>query len=218
MKRLAKHFPMSMLACLGSEAEAVRQHFLAKLDAVTEDVRVKVALLDFLAVCVKHQPGLIEMFVNVEPEEENDETSSCILTVLEILREKMENKYFCPVELHAAALKFLGTFWNQSHLLAIDQLKKQKDLWQLVCFPLFTVSNDSGNDELANINEKLVSFIFRILAREIFLVKSLEKFVDWFLFYFIAFYYISVSDCIYVEFAFPTLISIHLFLGLCHPP
>ena len=67
---------MSMLACLGSEAEAVRQHFLSKLDAVTEDVRVKVALLDFLAVCVKHQPGLIEMFVNVDPEDENDETEA----------------------------------------------------------------------------------------------------------------------------------------------
>ena len=183
LKRLAKHFPMSMLACLGTEAEAVRQHFLAKLDAVTEDVRVKVALLDFLAVCVKHQPGLIEMFVNLDPEEEKDETSSCILTVLAVLREKMENKYFCPVELHTAALKFLYTFWNQSHLLAIDQLKKQTDLWDLVCFPLFTTgssNDDSGNDELANINEKLVSFIFRILAREVFLVKSLDKFVDCF--------------------------------------
>lgn len=175
LKRLAKHFPMSMLACLGSEAEAVRLHFLAKLDAVTEDVRVKVALLDFLSACVRYQPGLIETFVNVdETDENNDETDSCVLTVLAILREKQEGKYFCPVELHTAALRFLFTFWNQSHLLAIDQLKKQKDLWTLICFPLFENQNQ---DELAAFDEKLVSFIFRTLAREIFLVKSLERFV-----------------------------------------
>lgn len=178
-----------MLACLGSEAEAVREHFLFKLDAVTEDVRVKVSLLDFLSVCVKHQPGLIEMFVNsdneLSPEDvgtdsnaSEDSSSSCLLTVLEILREKFEKRFYCPLELHCAALRFLNTFWMQAHLPAIEYLRKQPKLWTLICFPLLPEVEGVEQEEetpSSPLDEKLNVYILRLLAREIFLVQSLEK-------------------------------------------
>ncbi|XP_054720648.1 nucleoporin NUP188-like [Uloborus diversus] len=63
LKRFAKEFPMSLLACFGSEAEAIRDHFLARLCFQYENVRLKVAILEFLTVCIAQQPGLIEMFI-----------------------------------------------------------------------------------------------------------------------------------------------------------
>ncbi|RWS05256.1 Nup188-like protein [Dinothrombium tinctorium] len=168
LKRLSKHFPMSLLACLGSEAESVKDHFLYRLEAVTEDLRLKVAILDFLSSCIKHQPGLIEMFLNIDGDNNNsEETSSCLKTVLEILEEKMNQKYFCPPELQAASIKFLYTFWLQSHLLAINSLKKTNNMWKLLCFPLLTDED--------KFDEKVCGYVLRILAREVFLVKELNK-------------------------------------------
>ncbi|KAI1289968.1 Nucleoporin [Halotydeus destructor] len=176
LKKLSKRFPMSMLACLDNEVDAVRSHFLFRLDAVTEDVRVKIALLDFLTSCVKFQPGLMEIFVNSESDGKDDSTDSCLLTTLQILREKKDTTYFCPIELHIAAVRFLFAFWQQSHLLAIDQLLKHKDLWDLICFPI--VKQD-GSSLVINGREagsdKLASYIFRLVAREMFLMKRLER-------------------------------------------
>lgn len=56
---------MSLLACFGTEAESIRDHFLARLRSPYESIRLKVSILEFLTVCVAQQPGLIEMFINV---------------------------------------------------------------------------------------------------------------------------------------------------------
>ncbi len=170
LKQLAKKFPMSMLACLGSDAEAMRDHFLYRLEEVTEDLNLKIALLNFLSACVEHQPGLMEMFLNVDNYNDNyndNNTTGCLQTVLEILTEKREAKYFCPFELHLAALKFLYSFWLQPHLLAIDSLKKTNNVWTLITFPLFEVST---------FDNTLCAYVLRILAREVFYVKTLERF------------------------------------------
>lgn len=164
LKRLAKRIPMSLLACLGSEAESIRDHFLFRLEAVTEDLRLKIALLDFLSTCAQHQPGLMEMFINVVNDGHNNDQSGCLQTVLEILQEKKEGKYFCPEELHTAALKFVLTFWLQPHLFAIDLLRKNAKLWTLITFSLFE----------NQLNNKLCTYVFRILAREIFYIKTQE--------------------------------------------
>ena len=57
---------MSILACLGNEAEPIRDMYLSRLKAHTEDGRLKVVILELLAVCVETQPGLTEMFLNVQ--------------------------------------------------------------------------------------------------------------------------------------------------------
>jgi len=167
LKRLSKHFPMSMLACLGSEGESIRDHFLYRLEEITEDLQLKIALLSFLSSCIKHQPGLIEMFLNLESSTESENgTCSCLKTVLEILEEKMLEKYYCPRDLHLAAVKFIFTFWLQPHLLAIDSLKKTSNMWKLVCFPLINLNS---------IDDRLLGYILRLLAREVFYCKTLER-------------------------------------------
>ena len=167
LRELAICFPMSMLACLGSEAEALREHFLNRLEEVTEDLNLKIALLNFMSACAERQPGLMEMFLNVD-NHDSENTTGCLQTVLEILEEKRDAKYFCPFELHLASLKFLYTFWVGPHLLAIDSLKKTSNVWTLITFPLF---EDNA------FNDILCVYILRIMAREIFYVKTLERFV-----------------------------------------
>lgn len=58
--------PMSVYACLGSDATAIRDAFLTRLQSKTEDMRIKVMILEFLTVAVETQPGLIELFLNLE--------------------------------------------------------------------------------------------------------------------------------------------------------
>lgn len=63
---------MSVYACLGSDATAIRDAFLTRLQSKTEDMRIKVMILDFLTVAVETQPGLIELFLNLEVKDGNE--------------------------------------------------------------------------------------------------------------------------------------------------
>ena len=71
----AQVFPMSILACLGSDAEALRDIFLNRLAATTEDVQLKVVIVSFLSICVETQPGLVEIFLNLTPDTTKKVTS-----------------------------------------------------------------------------------------------------------------------------------------------
>lgn len=63
---------MSVYACLGSDAAAIRDAFLTRLQSRTEDMRIKVTILEFLTVAVETQPGLIELFLNLETKDASD--------------------------------------------------------------------------------------------------------------------------------------------------
>lgn len=74
--------PMSVYACLGSDAAAIRDAFLRHMQSKTVDLRVKVTILEFLTVAVETQPGLIELFLNLEAKEGSEGTKvrSCLST------------------------------------------------------------------------------------------------------------------------------------------
>ena len=182
LKRLAKHFPKTIMACLGSEAEAVKEHFLSRLDSVTEDIRVKVALLDFLSVCTKYQPALNELFVDTEgnngqKNDQDDEKTSILETVLNILEEKKSGKYYCPLDLHSAALRFLAQFWIHSQIQVTDSLRKHADFWNLLCYPLISSNGDIETND-PDVSNKLISYILRIVAREISFSKIITGRTD----------------------------------------
>lgn len=63
---------MSVYACLGNDAAAIRDAFLARLQSKIEDMRIKVMILEFLTVAVETQPGLIELFLNLEVKDGSD--------------------------------------------------------------------------------------------------------------------------------------------------
>ncbi|KAG9510634.1 40S ribosomal protein S7 [Fragariocoptes setiger] len=174
LKRIAKKFSLSLMACLGAEAESICDFFLSRLEGVTEDLNLKVAILDFMSTCVQYQPGLMEMFLNYS--NTKPESAGCIQAVMNMLEEKKTNKYHCSKDLHAASLKFILTFWQGQHS-AIATLDRMKDFWTLVTFPLveFSPQIQSGTpSKLSNINdEKLCCYVLMILAREIFYLKGI---------------------------------------------
>ncbi|XP_027198392.2 nuclear pore complex protein Nup188 [Dermatophagoides pteronyssinus] len=165
IQQLAIRFPMSMLACFGSHTEFIRDHFLFRLETVTEDLNFKIALLNFLSTCVEYQPGLVEMFLNVTNNNQQQTNSSVLNTIIEILEEKFDGQYHCPYELHYSSLQFVTKFWLKPNLMAMNKLKQNEKFWSLISFPLFD----------QNIDNSLCSFILKILSREIHFIKILEK-------------------------------------------
>lgn len=47
MSTVATILPMSLLACLGSDAEAIRDILIHRLEAQTEDILLKIAIIKF---------------------------------------------------------------------------------------------------------------------------------------------------------------------------
>lgn len=79
---------MSVYACLGNDAAAIRDAFLTRLQSKTEDMRIKVMILEFLTVAVETQPGLIELFLNLEVKDSSEGSkvhTACICVVTRTL-------------------------------------------------------------------------------------------------------------------------------------
>lgn len=76
---------MSVYACLGNDAAAIRDAFLTRLQSKTEDMRIKVMILEFLTVAVETQPGLIELFLNLEVKDGKEGSKVCVVIQRSIL-------------------------------------------------------------------------------------------------------------------------------------
>ena len=63
LSTIASVFPMSMLACFGNEAQAIRDILLRRLESKTEDILLKIAIVRFFTSCVESQPGLIQLLL-----------------------------------------------------------------------------------------------------------------------------------------------------------
>lgn len=163
LRQLALQFPMSMLACFGSNTESIRDYLLFRLETVTEDINFKISLLQFLSTCIDHQPGLVEMFLNAP----NNELG-VLNTIIEILTEKLEGQCFCPFELHQACLEFVSKFWLKLNIIAINLFKSNANFWKLISFPLFVSKTEP-------FDHSLCGFILKILSREVFYTKMLDK-------------------------------------------
>ena len=74
---------MSLLACLGNDAEALRDILIHRLESQTEDVTLKVAILKFFSHSVKSQPGLIQLLLSVKEDE------GCLKSVMTLLKGKI---------------------------------------------------------------------------------------------------------------------------------
>lgn len=187
LKRIAKLYPMSLLACLGRDAESFRDQLLLRLSKQTEDVRLKVALLQLLAVCTRTQPGLFQLLLgsasstapppsslsssSIASSSSSDTSLSssrlglCLGEVLKILKTKQEGTDFCPADLHCSSVEFIHSLWACHQLRAMELLRKDKSFWGLVCFPLM-------EETVTNQECRLVAFIFKTLALELYQSKS----------------------------------------------
>ncbi|KTG42314.1 hypothetical protein cypCar_00032850 [Cyprinus carpio] len=178
LKRLATVAPMSVYACLGSDAAAIRDAFLTRLQSRTEDMRIKVTILEFLTVAVETQPGLIELFLNLETKDGSDGAKefslgewSCLSVVLELLDSKQQGKYWCPPLLHRAALAFLHALWQDRRDSALSVLRTKEKFWENLTTPLFgNLPPPSETTEPCVLES--CAFVMKIIALEIYYVVS----------------------------------------------
>ncbi len=157
---VARMFPMSLLACLGGEAEAVRDILVYRLESQTEDASLKVAIVDLFSACVNSQPGFIQLLIGIKqdvhvvgdkkPLAKNEEAKNvavqlvseqgCLRIVLQLLDtvtsaasedgDKFE-------ELHLSLVNFVLNLWQHQHILAMSHLRKQPEFWNRLSWSLF---------------------------------------------------------------------------------
>uniref|UniRef100_A0A8C1BGM7 Nucleoporin NUP188 n=1 Tax=Cyprinus carpio carpio TaxID=630221 RepID=A0A8C1BGM7_CYPCA len=178
LKRLAMVAPMSVYACLGSDAAAIRDAFLTRLQSRTEDMRIKVTILEFLTVAVETQPGLIELFLNLETKDGSDGAKefslgewSCLSVVLELLDSKQQGKYWCPPLLHRAALAFLHALWQDRRDSALSVLRTKEKFWDNLTTPLFG-NLPPPSETIEPCVLESCAFVMKIIALEIYYVVS----------------------------------------------
>ena len=63
LSTIARMFPMSLLACLGGDAEAVKDALIYRLGSLTENAHLKIAIVDFFSACIDRQPGMIQLLI-----------------------------------------------------------------------------------------------------------------------------------------------------------
>ncbi|KAJ3598440.1 hypothetical protein NHX12_001950 [Muraenolepis orangiensis] len=178
LKRLATVAPMSVYACLGSDAAAIRDAFLTRLQSRTEDMRIKVMILEFLTVAVETQPGLIELFLNLEVKDVSEGSKefllgewSCLHVVLDLIDSKQQGKYWCPPLLQRATLAFLLSLWQDRRDSAISVLRTKDKFWENLTAPLFgTLPSPSEMTEFCVL--ETCAFVMKIIGLEIYYVVS----------------------------------------------
>ncbi|XP_038046857.1 nucleoporin NUP188-like isoform X2 [Patiria miniata] len=197
LKRVAMVAPMSIFGCLGSQAAAIRDIYLSRLQAHSEDERLKVGILELLTVAVETQPGLSELFLNLEkvkpePGEQSEaETStlpsstkveigkiSCLHAVLDTIEEVKQGTTHCPPDLHCAALGFLQALWLDCRETALSVLRIRPKFWDDVAAPLFKhLPVPEGGSQSISSQIKIRAYAFKILALECYYVsrENLQK-------------------------------------------
>ncbi|XP_066569048.1 nucleoporin NUP188 isoform X2 [Amia ocellicauda] len=182
LKRLATVAPMSVYACLGSDAAAIRDAFLTRLQSKTEDMRIKVMILEFLTVAVETQPGLIELFLNLEVKNGAEGSKefllgewSCLQVVLDLIDSRQQGKYWCPPLLHRSALAFLHALWQDRRDSAISVLRTKENFWENLTTPLFGTLPSSETTEPCVL--ETCALVMKIICLEIYYVVrgSLEQ-------------------------------------------
>ncbi|XP_075909302.1 nucleoporin NUP188 isoform X3 [Petromyzon marinus] len=179
LKRLAMVAPMSVYGCLGGDAPAIRDAFIGRLRSPTEDMRIKVMILEFLTVAVETQPGLIELFLDLQPESGADSGSkelalgsgSCLPVVLELVCVEGPGAPSCPPLLHRTAVAFVYALWQDRRQSAMTILRSRKDFWENLTYPLFSDFLPISTDiEVSTL--EACAFILKIISLEVFYVVS----------------------------------------------
>ncbi|XP_002740406.1 nucleoporin NUP188-like, partial [Saccoglossus kowalevskii] len=190
LKRLAMVAPMSIYGSLGIQVEALKDAYQSRLEALTEDTRLKVVILEFLTVAVETQPGLIELFLDLEvkdlsrlnatevksttEKEINLGKWSILQIVLDMIESNKQGTTHCPPELHAACLSFLYSLWQDRRDTAMSVLRKRPQFWENVTTPLFkdlTLSTDIGTKGISA-EVKTVAYAMKIISSESYYIAS----------------------------------------------
>ena len=160
-------FPMSLLACLGQDAEALRDILIHRLESKTEATELKLAILKFFTACVKSQPGLIQLLLS--------DANHLLESVMDLLKNMQEDEGSEQDVLHLYLVEFIYSLWSHDCSLAVTKLKQSKDFWTIISKPLFKnkrAVQSTTTVDYHQLNSKVNGFILRIISSEIFLLKQ----------------------------------------------
>eukprot|EP00090_Calanus_glacialis_P005097 TRINITY_DN13917_c0_g1_i1.p1 TRINITY_DN13917_c0_g1~~TRINITY_DN13917_c0_g1_i1.p1 ORF type:complete len:1697 (-),score=641.63 TRINITY_DN13917_c0_g1_i1:67-5157(-) len=173
--------PVSVLACLSSAATAVRDQLLARLESNTEDIRLKIAIVELLSSCVEQQPGMVQLLMDINtdirvvdsthkpaggrntpptPELVGDGCLSPVLRLLSLSNGETSDQW---ETLHLAIVKLIDSLWTRGRILAAQHLKEQKNFWSDLAHPLTSPRETSDTRHL-----KVKAFILRIISHELY--------------------------------------------------
>ena len=157
---------VSVLACLGPAAPAVKDQLLSRLESSTEDIRLKMAIIELLVSCVESQPGLLQLLMDLQDGASSEESSSgCLAPVLRLM--SFCNKETGPhwADLHLVIVRLIDSLWSRGRILASTHLKKQKEFWSDLAYPL-TSEKSERQDNVKMM--KIRAFILRVLSHELY--------------------------------------------------
>lgn len=133
---------VSLLACLGHDANFVRSIWLNSLESEVEDVGLVRSIVRLMTDAVTSQPGLMHMLVNGD--------DRCLKAVAKLLLEDDDPE----------ALKLVHHFWSQRCSPAVEFFKKRPDFWKQLSRPI--LSSDKAPET------KKAALIFHVLAIELY--------------------------------------------------
>ena len=164
-------------------AASVKEMLLSRLESSTEDIRLKIAIVELLTSCVEQQPGMVQLLMdlNIEVQVEvgaaskTGEASSsppplcgegCLAPVLKLLAQcSTEEVTSLWLDLHLGIVSLVDSLWSRGRILAAHHLKNQPDFWADLCKPLTAPKTEHTEDARGM---KLRAFVLRIVSHEIY--------------------------------------------------
>ncbi|RXG57160.1 Nucleoporin protein, partial [Armadillidium vulgare] len=176
LTRLAKEMGVPLVACLGTEAEGLRDCLLTRLDSSTEDLWVKVAILRLLTIATPLQPGLIRLFLTPP--------SPLLDTLVNLLQQHKESRTEAGKELLLALVELVSSLWDNNLVTATAYLRDKGEFWDALFYCLCNKEPGNGSDDI-------IGGIFKIYSVEFYsscqdpkffqdksFMKNLKKFID----------------------------------------
>ncbi|CAH3134960.1 unnamed protein product [Pocillopora meandrina] len=173
LKRICLVAPMSMHASFGAEAVSLRDAFVSRLRTLTEDIKLKAVILEFIATAVETQPGLIELFLDLTYKDNKEFVigqNSCLHAVLDIIDPEKQAGHHIPAELVSAAFYLLHSLWHDRRDAALMAVRMSPKFWEKLTRPLIT-GIESHVDEDYRYHMEISCYAMQIIALEAYYVS-----------------------------------------------
>ncbi|XP_015771074.1 PREDICTED: nucleoporin NUP188 homolog [Acropora digitifera] len=172
LKRMCVVAPMSMHASFGAEATPLRDAFVSRLTTLTEDVKLKVVVLEFISTAVETQPGLVELFLDLSSKENKEFVigeNSCLVAVLDFIDPEKQVEHYIPPQLVSAAYLLLFSLWHDRRDAALTAIRKSPNFWENLSHPLLSGIR-SELDEDYRYHLEICCYAFQITSLETYYV------------------------------------------------
>jgi len=156
---------------------------LSRLESNTEDIRLKIAIIELLSSCVEQQPGMVQLLLDInadikvvdsthKPAGDGDAPTppppelvgdGCLAPVLRLLSLATEETTDLWQILHLAIVQLIDNLWTRGRILAAQHMKEQKNFWADLAHPLTNPRETQDSRHL-----KVKAFVLRIISHELY--------------------------------------------------